>query len=140
MKNCENCNDPNDVLIFVHRHTQLLCAQLKASNWPEHVQQLWESIGVKRVFSALYNHPHPQIAQYVVETKMVQLIKDLTQCPRKGLRNNESEQAMLQLQMVLIPSYFVRLCNKQIENLIKVDNLQRGSHPPLSDNTQDAAC
>lgn len=125
MKNYENYNDPN-IVIFVHQHIQLLIAQLKASNWDENVQQLWEGIGVGRVFTALCKHPHPQIAQYVVETKMSQLIKDLAQYPRKGqpIRNNEYEKAISQLQMCLIPSYFVRICQKEIDSLVAVSNRQ----------------
>lgn len=120
MKNCENYNPT--VVIFVHHHIQLLCAQLKASNWDDSVQQLWEGCGMQRLTNVLGDHSHPQIAQYVVETKISQLIKDLEKYPRKNhsLRNEKYERAMGQLQIDLIPSYFVRKCNKQIDELINL--------------------
>lgn len=120
MKNSENYNPT--VVIFVHHHIQLLCTQLKACNWGSSVQHLWEGRGMQRVTNMLGDHSRPQIAQYVVETKINQLIKDLEKYPRKNhsLRNNEYERAMGQLQIDLIPSYFVRKCNKQIDELIKV--------------------
>lgn len=124
MKKCESCNNLDDTLIFVHTQIHELCAQLRSSHWPDHVSDFWESNGVLRLINALSNHPYPKISQHIVSIHMAQLIKDLQNCQRTASfaeRNKDWEEKLSHLQMELIPSYFVRKCNKQINALTAIN-------------------
>lgn len=126
MKNCENYNSFDDALIFVDIQVNLLCAQLKVSNWPEHACDLWTSQGVARLTAALHDHPHPKIFQHVISMRIEQLIKDVQNCPcvaKFSERGQNWEEKHQRLQMELIPSHFVRTCNTKMKELVQATQL-----------------
>lgn len=113
-------------LIFIHRHTSRIRAQLKASNWEEHTQNLWDSIASKRLLAMLSQHPNPTLCQYILEHNLIALHNKIELCVIKsrgyqGAGNDQKEYQMRfeELKILLIPSYFIQKCNHEIERLLQ---------------------
>jgi len=111
------------IVLKIQSALNQLCVALEQNGWSKETIVMWRNNGQNRAMNFVLGHKNKEVALHVLEEKIQNICalldKDvLNHRIRYGVNMNNN---MLQLpvHLLLIPSYFIQQCEKDVQQLAK---------------------